>query len=212
MRRILVLEALLVMFLISCTGTLPQGEATQVETETTLHQDSAPMVQSAEKAEGVLPMSEEEVLLAYDRAVEAWDWFFHKPLPGSGERVQVGDRAYWKVSSTRVETMEDLRSHLRRLFSQELTERLLDMDAPTPLYLELQGALYVRENAGRARDRSKGSQQIQVERETDTSYSVNVTVDLLDEDSVTVVGLEFWSFLYELVDDQWVFTSFRLIN
>lgn len=211
MRQILMLEALLVMLLMGCAGASSWEEEAQMETGMTQHQAGSPVSVPAEELENV-PMSEEEVLLAYDRAVEAWNWFFHTPLPGGGDRVQVGDAAYWKVSSPRFETMEELQSYLRHLFSQELTEQLLDMDAPTPVYLDLQGALYVRENAGCVRDRSKGAQQIQVEKETDTAYSINITVDLLDGDQTAVVGLEFWSFSYELVEDEWIFTSFELID
>ncbi len=208
MRRILILEALLALLLIGCTG----GSVQRGEPQTTPEQQTAASVQPPEQAEEAAPMSEEEVLLAYDRAVEAGSWFSYRPLPSSGECVQIGDAKYCKVSSPRFETMENLRCHLRHIFSEELMEQLLEQDAPDLLYQELQGALYVREDAGRIRDQSKGSQQIQVEQETDTAYSVNITVDLLGEDHATVVGLEFWSFLYELVEDQWVFTSFQSIE
>ena len=214
MRRMLILEILLVLLLIGCVSMPSQEQENWVEAGTALHQNAAsvslPTEDEGEVAE--IPMSEEEVLLAYDRAEEAWGWFSQTPLPSGEERVQVGDAVYWKVNSPRFETMEDLRSYLHHLFSPELTDRLLDMEAPTPVYLDFQGALYVREDAGQGRDHSKGAQQIQVEQESDTSYSVNITVDLLDKDHLTVVGLEFWSFLYELVENQWVFTSFEQID
>ena len=71
-------------------------------------------------------------------------------------------------------------------------------------------ALYVLPS-GRERDPSKGPAVIQVEYTGETAYSVDVTVDLLDENGETVTGVECYAFPYEFVEDHWVFTDFRMV-
>ena len=46
---------------------------------------------------------------------------------------------------------------------------------------------------------------------SDTEYSVDVTVDLLDEDQTAVTGLECWAFPYVYEDGRWVFSDFQLV-
>ena len=79
-----------------------------------------------------------------------------------------------------------------------------------PLYRDVDGVLYVLPS-GRERDPSKGAAVIQVEHTGETAYSVDVTVDLLDENGETVTGVECYAFPYEFVEDHWVFTDFRMV-
>ena len=50
-----------------------------------------------------------------------------------------------------------------------------------------------------------------MERRDDGSYQVNVTVDLLDEEQLTVSGVECYSFPYRRENGRWVFTDFQLV-
>ena len=61
----------------------------------------------------------------------------------------------------------------------------------------------------REREDGKGAVTAEVEQTSETAFSVNVTVDLLDQDVVT--GMECWSFPYGLEDGRWGFTEFRLV-
>ena len=115
---------------------------------------------------------------------------------------------YRKVKAEGMEELEDLRTYLNSVFSPELTERLLSGGPPT--YREIEGALYVT-GQGRLRDPDKGSVQIEIEQVEAGSYLVNVTVDLLGRDGVTVTGLESWSFPYVYTGDRWVFTDFKTV-
>lgn len=63
----------------------------------------------------------------------------------------------------------------------------------------------------RSRDAWKGAVSAQTEQTGETSYSVNVTVELLDDDGLTVTGLECWAFPYTFEGGRWVFTEFRLV-
>ena len=155
------------------------------------------------------PLSDEEILDAYSRAETLYAWFDLEPLPGAGPAVVTDGALYRQVDREGIQTMEDLRTCLRAVFSQDLTERLLDTGGDVPLYRDIEGVLCVT-GSGRDRLPGKGGVQSQVERTGEGNYAVSVTVDLLDEDGA-VAGLEYWSFPYEFEEDRWVFTEFRLV-
>lgn len=160
-------------------------------------------------ADGAPPeLSQEEILSAYQRAAAAYGWFTLEPLPDSGETVTVDGAVYRRVDMEGMEELKDLRTYLNSVFAPELTEQLLSGGPPE--YRDIEGALYVT-GRGRMRDSRKGTVQIQTEQVDSGSYLVNVTVDLLDRDGVTVTGLESWSFPYVYTGDRWVFTDFKTI-
>lgn len=165
---------------------------------------SAVRVESAART-----LTEEEILSAYDRAVDIYSWFELSPLADSGESVAADGAVYRRVDYHGVETMDDLRTCVRSIFSEELTDYLLS-GGTTVSYREIDGALYVT-GSGRSRESGKGGVSIQVEQAEETAYSVSVTVELLDEDGATVSGLECWAFPYAFVNGRWVFTDFRLM-
>ena len=49
------------------------------------------------------------------------------------------------------------------------------------------------------------------EQTGDTAFSVNVTVDLLDDREGAVTGMECWAFPYVLENGRWGFSDFRLV-
>lgn len=153
------------------------------------------------------PLTEEEVLAAYEQAVGIYDWFELSPLEDSGGSVTVDGAVYRRVDHPGVGDMDDLRTCLRSVFSEEVTERLLTDGGTAVRYREIDGALYVT-GQGRSRDSGKGGASAFVEKKEDGVYAVNVAVELLDEDGVTVSGLECWAFPYAFVNGRWVFTDF----
>lgn len=118
---------------------------------------------------------------------------------------------YYRVSMPGIEDLEDLRTYLRGIFSQELTDRLVDGTAARIRYRNIQGILYAC-GEPREPDAGKGQARVEAERLAEDLYHVNVLVDLLAEDGESVVGLESWSFPYAFIEDRWVFTDFRLIT
>lgn len=156
------------------------------------------------------PMSEEEILAAYERAAEVYAWFEDSPLPTGEESVTLDGRIYRRVEYPGIEDMEDLRTYLRGSFSQEVTDRLLETGGEQPLYRNVNGALYAGP-VGRSRDEERGEVRARVEQTGETSYVVNVTADLLDWES-NVVGVECGAIPYELVEDRWVFTDFQILG
>lgn len=156
------------------------------------------------------PLTEEEILAAYDRAVTAYGWFELTALPCDGEAVTVDGWTYYPVEYPGLKNQNDLQGYLSSLFSEDVTEQLLATGGDHPLYRDVDGRLYTL-GGGRRADARKGTVTAQTARTGETAYSVNVTVETLAEDLVTITGLECWSFPYELTRDRWVFTNFDLV-
>jgi len=182
-------------------GTAPAVQAEDPETKSM----RASLVEAAAR-----PLLEAEILAAYERAQRIYGWFDLEPLPTSDETAVWEYEVYHRVDMEDIETLEDLRTCLRSVFSQELTDRLLAGETARIQYRDIDGALFT---AGDRRDREagKGEARVDTERLEETVYSVNVLVDLLDEDKETVVGVESWSFPYVFEEDRWVFTDFSLV-
>lgn len=157
------------------------------------------------------PLTEEEILDAYDRAVTAYGWFDLQPLPTSGDFHMVDGQSYRPVDYPGIENLMDLQTYLKDVFSQEIVEKLMDGENGTFFrYLDVNGILY-GPTGGRSRDRFRGEIHTEVEMNSETTYMVYVSVDVLDQDQTTVTGLESYVFPYEQINGRWVFTQFQLV-
>lgn len=183
----------------------PASSAPVSAPEAQVERMSSSMVESSSR-----PLPETEVLAAYELAQRVYGWFDLSPLPSSDESVSLDGGVYYRVDMEGIRSLEDLRTYLRGVFSQELTDRLLDGRTARIQYRNSGGILYVSGSA-REMDPGKGQIWVETERVEDGLYFVNVMVDLLAEDGETVVGLESWSFPYVFQEDRWVFTDFRLV-
>lgn len=201
---------LLVLLLSGCGGVADRETAAEEPRPAeSAAQDGAMTAEQTEKE--ARPLTGEEVLAAYDQAVEAYGWFELTPLSAGSGAVELDGSSYLPVDRQGMTTMLELRSYLRSLFSEEVTDQLLATGGKRPLYREVDGALYVRTNSGREKDPNKGKVSAQVKQESETAYAVNVTVDLLGEDRREVTGVECYAFPYQWVEDRWVFTQFQLV-
>lgn len=205
----------LALLLTGCAGRETAGNGSPAEASPPAVQAAAVETQggdlSAVQVEAAArPLTQEEILLAYDRAVDMYSWFELSPLEDDGETVALDGSLYRRVEHPGVEDLEDLRTCLRSVFSEEVTERLLSGDGTAVRYRDIDGALYV---SGQARSRvsGKGRASAQTEQQEEDVYSVSVAVELLDEDGTTVSGLEYWTFPYAFVNGRWVFTDFCLM-
>ena len=117
---------------------------------------------------------------------------------------------YRRVSAAECGTMEELRLNLRSVFTESLTERLLSGEEGRIRYRDIDGALYVT-GEGRERGSGRGSVTVEVEQTGETAYSVNVTVDLVEQEDGVVTGMECWSFPYVWENGRWGFSEFRLV-
>lgn len=205
------LAVLLIVLLLSGCGASAEKTVSSAgfEQAETVEAGGAMTAEQTEKE--ARSLTAEEVLTAYDQAVEAYSWFDLTPLPAAGTAVELDGESYLPVDRQGMSTMLELRTYLRGLFSEEVTDQLLETGGSRPLYREVDGTLYVRANSGREKDPYKGGVNAQVKQENETSYAVNVTVDLLDGDRREVTGVECYSFPYQWVEDRWVFTQFQLV-
>lgn len=211
--RVWSLLLLLALLLPAAAGCAAEGSAEQPP-QTKREESAASHAQgeifASKTRDQARPLTEEEILSAYDRAVTACGWFQLSTLPCGPESQTVENQVYYRVNFRGMEDLDDLRIYLRGIFSQELAEELLATGGDRPLYREIDGKLYARP-VSRAKDPRRGQSQIRVEQTGETTYDINVAVDLLDDDAVTVTGMECCTFPYELVEDRWVFTAFWLL-
>lgn len=204
---------LLALLLTGCAQSGREAPAAGGEAE----KDALPVEEAAGQLTAVQTegearaLTDEEVLNAYDRAVQAYGWFAQDPLPTASVEETLPDGVYQKVNDPGIPDAMALESYLRSLFSQEIVESLMAGQPDCSHYADVNGALYVRVG-GRAKDPHVGRIQTQVEQTGDASYSVNVTAELLGDDLTTVTGMELGAFPYEYQEDRWVFTQFRLMN
>ena len=186
------------LILSGCGAGAPAGRTAQEAGITTLVEAEA------------RPLTQEEVRSAYDRAVSVYEWFDLRPLPSTAQQKTVDGWRYQKVDYPGIEDMADLRTYLRTVFSQELTDRLLER-GDHPLYQDVDGVLYAAADAGREKESGKGDIEVRVVQESDSAYAVEVAVELLDTARGEVIGVESYSFPYEFVEGSWVFTDFQLV-
>lgn len=196
---------LLTLLLTGCAA--PSGEAPAAESTP----DQTARVERVSSMVEFQPLPEAEVLAAYERAQRVYGWFDLAPLPLSEESAVLDGETYYRVNMPGIEDLEDLRAYLRGVFSQELTDRLLDGTTARIQYRNIRGVLYAS-GESREPDGGKGRAQVEAERLAEDLYSVNVLVDLLADDGESVAGLESWSFPYAYIEDRWIFTDFRLIT
>jgi hypothetical protein len=156
------------------------------------------------------PLSEEEVLSAYQRAEEAYGWFDLATMPTAPETATVDGVLYQRVDYPGITSLDDLRTYLRDLFSDAIVDRLLPEEQKPPIYCDVGGVLYALPT-GRGADIYKGKCTMSVEQVSATRYLVNVAVETLGDDLQTVTGVECSAFPYDLTDGHWVFTDFRLV-
>lgn len=208
------LALLLLLLLTGCGNSTEEPEKTAADppaqAEETLPAAGTAALRTAQVEADARPLTEEELLAAYDRAVRVYSWFDLSPLATTGEGVEADGALYYRVDARGLYDLEDLRNDLRAVFSDDVAEQLLAAGGDCPLYRDIDGALYGR-GSGREKDPYKGAVQIQTEQVSETAYAVDVMVDLLDDDQVTVTGVECWSFPYVFENGRWVFTEFSLV-
>ncbi len=164
-----------------------------------------------------LDMGEEEqtVLAAYKAASNAASWFrvasileHQKEYPSASDLyIEIDGRRYYKVNE--FDSYEDFEDYLEGLFSRELCEEFLNSNNIS--YINRNGELYATLGI-RGSNIHMGNEYYMVEKNSDAKYTVKVTVEVLGEDAVTVIGTEAFEFHYEFVDGKWVFTEFPEIR
>jgi len=204
------IAVLLILTLLGCAAP-PEAEAPDASVSAARSErPERESMRASMVEESARTLMEAEILAAYERAQQLYGWFDLAPLPTSDETAVWERETYHRVDLEGVETLEDLRTCLRSVFSRELTDRLLNGEAGRIRYRDIGGALCVS-GIPREPDSGKRPSRVEAEQLEETVYSVNVLVDLMDEDREAVVGVESWSFPYVFEEDRWVFTEFCLV-
>ena len=213
MKKKIWLPLVLTLLLVGCGGEGEVAAPLPPESPTPVSVEAPPEAETLEAAQvesdARMP-TEQEILGDYDRAVRIYGWFDLTPLEDSGETVTEDGTVYRRVSAAECRTMEELRLNLRSAFTEALTERLLSGEEGCIHYRDIDGALYVT-GEGRERSYGSGAVTVEVEQTGETAYSVNVTVDLVEQEDGIVTGMECWSFPYVRENDRWGFSEFRLV-
>ena len=213
MKKKIWLPLVLTLLLVGCGGEGEAAAPLQPESPAAVSVEApqeAETLEAAQVESDARMPTEQEILGDYDRAVRIYGWFDLTPLEDSGETVTENGTVYRRVSAAECRTMEELRLNLRSVFTESLTERLLSGEEGRIRYRDIDGALYVT-GEGRERNSGRGSVTVEVEQAGETAYSVNVTVDLMEQEDGVVTGMECWSFPYVLENDRWGFSEFRLV-
>ena len=180
-------------------SSTPEAQQTQQPTQTPAPPPDGP--------------TDEEVLEAYSRAEEAWNWFtIAPPALDHTDTLEQDGRSYCRVNDPRFSTLVDLRGYLKGLFSDSLVEELLPIDGVQ--FIEADGTLYAVDG-GRGADLTRGAETVQVLRAEEGAdrITVRVTVEVLDpEADYAVTGEETFDFTYEQVGGKWIFTTFSAVR
>lgn len=206
--RLLLSGILLLLILFTGCGSLSASPKSAANTSS--QNGTASSVQDSSIQANPASLTKAQVLNAYDRAATAVEWFRSGNMPCSDETVRVDDKLYRKVKYAGIETMEDLKTYLRGIFSEDLVEKLTGSKNQTPpRFRDVQGSLYEMRQESKDED-SWGRVKLLVKKSGSTRYVVNVTAELMKKDRKTVKGVECNSFPYERVNGRWVFTNFEL--
>ncbi len=165
MKKRTALLALLMLLILSGCGAPSADSAAE---RSSLEQET---LGAALVEEEPRPLTQMEVLSAYERAMTAYGWFELAPLPCGPEQEIVDGWLYRKVDYPGIEDMADLRTYLRVMFSPELTERLLEQ-GDHPLYRDVDGALYAFDGTGSGRDRDSGKGAVEISVEQRVSVPI----------------------------------------
>jgi len=156
-------------------------------------------------SDGAAALDSDKALALYGKAREAWDWFELGTIPTAGG----GMDGYSRVDG--FDSLEALRSYLRTLFSQDLTERLL---TGYQRFQEKGGHLYVKE-AGRGSSLYAGEETVTaflMDNEEAARYGYDCHIcartEVLDEDLTTVLYQKRHDWFMAWDGKHYVFTSF----
>lgn len=151
------------------------------------------------------PTTAAEVLAAYDDACEAYDWFNLATLPCTGDAVAEAGREYRMVDQPGFSTLNDLSSHLKLLFSDDLTEQLLSEGT----YREIDGKLYCAEG-GRGANLYLLDKRAEAAHMEDGTWNVTVTFYAWDDFNPPqlTAGLSQRVLTYGYEDGRWCFLDF----
>lgn len=158
--------------------------------------------------------SDDEMASIFEDAYTVYQWFDLDPLTvetdsdGNVVFYSIDGNDYCeKVDDPAVSSLDELEDEVHQYFAPDLAETLLDDGR----YFESDGVLYAIA-ADRGSDITRGDViSKDVTDRSDTSITFTVTVETLNPETGEATGSEDIDYQYELIDGDWVFTTFESI-
>jgi len=155
-------------------------------------------------------LNKTEFYSMFDRASEAWGWFYvcTMPLKGTPGLPLVGIKTEsgecFEVDYEGIETLKDLENYLKTIFSDEIVEYMLK----TGRYFDVDGKLCAYDMA-RGTNHSYGKiAEVNKSNINEAKIEYAVSVEKLDY-NYELEGYESFTFVCEKIGDKWVFTDFH---
>lgn len=157
--------------------------------------------------------SAQELVSAYKQANDPFCWFVQTKLPpldiNDAYIIEEFPVAYYRVVSDQVVNLETLEKYLSCFYDAETVSLLMDVNADIQKFVEDEkGNLYCH-NFVYEPEGFGEKEEYKVEKNSDTKYTLTVLYDRLDKDG-KVKGQSDERYVYEKIDDRWVFTRYRV--
>lgn len=167
--------------------------------------------------------SEDQINDAYQKAKAAYLWFYYEPLSyesyvqvksrkDSSEELgpkSADDLNYYKVNHSTINTYNKLKNHLNTIFSEEIVNNLLNSENIKIKYKDIDKHLYGTIPETRPLSQT-GNESYKIQKINPYRYIYNLKVDILTQDRKNTDHSENYEYIYEFVNDRWVFTKFHL--
>ncbi len=145
-----------------------------------------------------------------------------KMLWGTGLKVDENDKytdkennVYYAVKYENINSINSLKSYLLSIFSPQIVEELMSIGFYTPRFIETNNKLYQAsyDCSIKVLDHSIVEKDTVIEKKSDVKF-VCITDKILYEDSKTERDGNVYKFnyVYEKIDDKWLFTEFPIIR
>ena len=158
-------------------------------------------------AEPPAPLTEAEVLAAYDDAAQVYGWFDLAPLPTAGDAVEADGGVYRPVDYDGLSTYADLEARVRGCFAPALADLILTESVS---YRDIGGKLHCA-GGGRGENLYLLNRTVTAEQVDKGHWTVTLTfwADSYEwERPEVTVGYSQKTLDYERTADGWRFTSF----
>ena len=180
--------------------------------ETSLVSSAVSSAPAPSAASSVPAVTDDEVMGAYEKAVESYGWFDLTTMPlEDGTGREYDGNFYQKVRHDTIKTYAELRAYLQTLFSDDIVAGLLNGGGGLERYRDIDGELYAIP-ADRGTDLTKGDETRRILRDGGSGVIVEVAVQLLDPETGDVTGQEIHDFSYVYRDGKWIFETFSLVR
>ena len=170
-------------------------------------------------------ISDEEVHLLYQRAVESLSWFDLTTMPGEslgwdGAIEMYGIRYDVRVVHDRINSLAELKEYLSEIFTEDFVDTLFAnyvYEGPIRRFIDIDGVLHTF-GADRGTNILAGEIRYAVIRQSAGEIIYQVSVDIHDWDTPwyernpdNAVDIEISDFVLVNVDGAWLFTDFWLV-